>query len=113
MFFNLIGSNASYDQYKGMLLEDVVGLSLRRILGPRLGSSINYDASEGGADFITSVGGKKIALEVGYGIKNFQQVEASMKRYGGDYGLSVSTTNLAVNETANAVTVPYTHFLLI
>lgn len=113
MFFNLIGSTFSYNNYKGQLLEDAVGLYLYRLLGLRFGTSLTYDSSEGGADFIISLEEKKIAIEVGYGEKDFKQVEATMQRNNGTYGFSVSPTRLTYVEEKNVISVPLSYFLLI
>ncbi len=113
MFFNLIGSTFSYDNYKGFLLEDVVGLYLYRTLGLRFGTSLTYDSAEGGADFIISFDDKKIVAEIGYGKKDFQQVKTTMKRVGGTYGLSISSTRLAFDKDQNVISVPLGYFLLI
>ncbi len=113
MFFNLIGSTYSYDHYKGKLLEDAVGLYLYRILGLRFGSSLTYDSSSGGTDFIVGYDGKKIMIEVGYGEKGFTQVEKSLNIIGGSYGLSISPSRLKLNDKKNALTIPISFFLLI
>lgn len=112
MFFNLIGSTFTYNNYKGQLLEDAVGLYLYRLLGLRFGTSLTYDSSEGGADFIVSFDNKKIAIEVGYGEKDFKQVEATMQGINGTYGLSISPSRLKYVEEKNAVSVPLSYFFL-
>lgn len=112
MFFNLIGSTFTYDNYKGQLLEDAIGLYLYRLLGLRFGTSLTYDSAEGGADFIINLEGKKIIIEVGYGEKNFKQVGATIKRINGTYGLSISPSQLKYNELENAVSIPLSYFFL-
>ncbi|MEK7534513.1 MAG: AAA family ATPase [Patescibacteria group bacterium] len=112
MFFNLIGSIYSYDNYKGFLLEDIVGLYLYRILGLRFGVSLTYDSSEGGADFIVTLEGKKIVIETGYGEKNFNQVESTRNRIKGTYGISVSSSELSIDENKQCVSLPINYFLL-
>jgi predicted AAA+ superfamily ATPase len=113
MFFNLIGSTFSYNNYKGQLLEDAVGLSLYRLLGLRFGASLTYDTAEGGADFIVSFEDKKIVIEVGYGKKDFRQVDFTMQNVKGTYGLSISPSRLTYVEEKNAVSIPLSYFLLI
>ncbi len=112
MFFNLIGSSQPYDHYKGMLWEDAVGMQLHRMLGGRIGSALNYDSSDAGADFITRSGANQIAIEVGYGTKDYRQAENTLTRYGGAYGLSISSAPLSINPSKNVVKVPFSYFLL-
>ncbi|KKR51020.1 MAG: hypothetical protein UT84_C0003G0015 [Candidatus Curtissbacteria bacterium GW2011_GWA1_40_16] len=112
MFFNLIGSTFTYNNYKGQLLEDAVGMYLYRILGLRFGTSLTYDSSDGGADFIVSFDEKKIAIEVGYGEKDFKQVENTMQKVTTKYGLSISPSELSYSEAKSAVKVPLSYFLL-
>lgn len=116
MFFNLIGSITTYDNYKGKLLEDAVGLYLNRILGLRFGSALTYDITPNGADFIVTlntVKNKRIPIEVGFGNKTFAQVKQTMVKINGSYGLSVSASRLALNEEKNVVSIPLSFFLLI
>jgi len=115
MFFNLIGSITTYDNYKGKLLEDAVGLYLSRILGLRFGSALTYDIAPNGADFIitlNTVKNKRIPIEVGFGDKTFAQVKQTMVKIKGNYGLSVSASPLALNQDKDIVSVPLSFFLL-
>lgn len=112
MFFNLIGSGQPYDQYKGLLWEDAVGMQLHRMLGGRMGAALTYDSTETGADFITTSGSNQIAIEVGYGTKGFNQAEGTLARYGGAYGLSISSSPLSINSSKTVVKVPFSYFLL-
>lgn len=116
MFFNLIGSIITYDNYKGKLLEDTVGLYLSRILGLRFGSALTYDIALNGADFIVTlntVKNKRIPIEVGFGNKTFAQVKQTLAKINGNYGLSVSASRLSLNEEKDVVSVPLSFFLLI
>lgn len=113
MFFNLIGSTITYDNYKGKLLEDVTGLSLYRIFSGRIGAFLTYDSASGGADFIVGIDGKKVVIEVGYGEKDYSQIHHTLERVNGDYGLSVSMSNLHLSEDGVGVSVPISYFLLI
>lgn len=112
MFFNLIGSAQPYDTYKGLLWEDAVGMQLHRMIGGRMGAALTYDSSETGADFMINTSANQIAIEVGYGSKDFSQVEGTLKRYGGTYGLCVSSSPLGINDSKTVVTVPFSYFLL-
>lgn len=112
MFFNLIGSTYTYNNYKGQLLEDVAGLYLYRLLGLRFGTGLTYDSTEGGADFIVNIDDKKIAIEVGFGKKDFKQVETTMQGIMSLYGLSISPTRLSYSEEKKTVSIPLSYFLL-
>ncbi len=112
MFYNNIGSNLTYDKSKGKLLEDIVGLYLFKNLDMKLGTSINYDITEAGADFIIRLNDKIIIMEVGYGDKGFKQVQNTMKRIKSSYGISVSKANLILNDNKDSVLVPLKYFLL-
>lgn len=112
MFFNLIGSTFSYNDYKGQLLEDTVGLYLYRLLGLRFGTSLTYDSAQGGADFIISFDKKNIVIEIGYGEKDFRQVEATMRRINAYFGFSISPTRLRYIEERNVLALPLSYFLL-
>lgn len=116
MFFNLIGSIITYDNYKGKLLEDAVGLYLSRILGLRFGSALTYDIAPNGADFIVTlntVKNKRIPIEIGFGSKTFAQVKQTMAKINASYGISVSSSQLVLNEEKDIVSVPLSFFLLI
>jgi predicted AAA+ superfamily ATPase len=113
MFFNLIGSQATYEQYKGFLLEDVIGLYLYRILANQIGTAMTYDNIEGGADFIINLHGKKIPLEVGHGEKGYDQIEATIRRIDATCGILVSSTKLKLSEDKKMVSIPLEYFLLI
>lgn len=112
MYFNLIGSTITYDNYKGQLLEDVIGLYLSRLLGAHLGTSLTYDSAEGGADFIISFNKKKIIIEVGYGKKDFKQILSSMQRVNSTFSFSVSATRLMYEKERNVISIPLSYFLL-
>lgn len=100
-----------FDNFKGKLLEDVVGLYLRRILQGYRNISLTYDSSKEGADFIIKKDGKKIIIEVGFGYKGIKQVEYTLKRIKGDYGLVISESDkLEIKE--NIVKLPLYYFLL-
>ncbi|HSX29078.1 MAG TPA: AAA family ATPase [Candidatus Saccharimonadales bacterium] len=115
MFFNLVGSVVTYDDYKGFLLEDIVGLYLSILTRQGLstmagGLSITYDGADNGADFIVSSDGRRICVEVGYGNKKSKQANASKVRHRCVYGLTVSSSPLG--KSTDSVTVPLSFFLL-
>ena len=56
-----------FSNYQGFLFEDISGMYLNKILEKSGTSSLTYDVSEGGADFVVTRGEKKIIIEVGAG----------------------------------------------
>ena len=113
MYFNMIESIASHGKYKGMLFEDVVGLTLRRFFSEKPDTSITYDVSSGGADFIIRCGKNTLVVEAGYGVKTIKQVVQTMKRVPASYGIVVSQNQLTCYTDENIVHVPFSYFLLI
>jgi len=115
MYYNMVGSIEQYDQYKGRLLEDVVGVSLFHQFSRLPGASIAYDSAASGADFVlsSSMNGEKIIIEVGMGKKGFEQVVNTLQKTGGKYGLIVSQSGLSVRDDGRCVSVPLEYFLLI
>ncbi len=113
MFFHLLGSQTSYENYKGSLLEDIVGMYLQRILSARMDVALTYDSVAESADFIVSLVSKKIALEIGFGKKGSVQLENTMKRVNVAYGVVVSFAKLYLDEEKNIVSVPLEYFLLL
>lgn len=114
MYFNFIGNVRTRENYKGKLLEDTVGLYLNRMFNGKIDTSVTYDSSSGGADFIVRQGKEMIVLEVGYGEKPFKQVIETMakKSVNARYGMVVSERELEYNEERNTISVPLRYFLL-
>lgn len=115
MYFNLVGSVVAYDDYKGFLLEDIVGLYLSILTRQGLanmagGLSITYDGADNGADFIMSNDSRRICIEVGYGNKKPKQANASKVRHKCIYGITVSSSPLS--KSTDSVMVPLSYFLL-
>lgn len=113
MFFNIMGSNASYDQYKGKLLEDIIALYIHKIIALRTETALNYDPSDGGADFIVKFINKNIVIEVGYGEKGFRQIESTLKKVNNAFGISISQSELTLSYKKNSLLIPLEFFLLI
>ena len=115
MYFNLTEDVSTHDDFKGKVLEDAVGLTLRRLFFEKPGFSITYDASKGGADFIVCYSGKVFVVEVGYGNKNISQISKTMERVRGynSFGILVSQNPLGVYPEENIIGVPVSYFLLI
>jgi len=113
MYFNFIGRINKGDKDSGKLLEDLAGFYLTRFLQKKINTSLTYDSAQGGADFIAGFGEDKIALEIGYGSKDFKQVSQTLGKIKAKYGLSVSMTPLALSKDGKSVSVPLSYFLLI
>lgn len=116
MYYNLIGSTISFDNYKGKLFEDVVCFYLYRVFSATQNVAITYDNSEGGADFILGTKlatDSKIIIEASLGQKGARQVLTTMSRFKSKYGLVISSGPLRIDDTKQAVNVPTKHFLLI
>lgn len=113
MFFHFFGSQTPYENYKGSLLEDIIGMYLHRMVDSEPEVALTYDNAAESADFIVSLIPKKIALEVGFGKKGIEQVENTMKRVDVAYGIVVSSSKLYLAEEKNIVSVPLEYFLLL
>lgn len=113
MYFNTIGSIKKREDSMGKLLEDTVGMYLNRYFGNKMNVAINYDSSAGGADFIVTIGDKKLIIEVGMGEKGFAQIRNTMKKVKAEYGIVIAQDRLFYSEKDNSVRIPLEYFLLI
>jgi predicted AAA+ superfamily ATPase len=114
MFFHIVGSQVSYDKYKGALLEDIVGLYLSRLPVVASGATFTYDSLEGSADFILSVPSRIIPLEIGFGTKGYRQLTQTMRHVKSSYGLVISPANqLGLSENKQMISLPLEYFLLL
>ena len=112
MYYKMIGSTITPEQAQGKLREDLVAMYLHRILAKNVNSALTYDSAKGGADFILSLGSRKIVLEVGAGKKGSRQVVATAKKVKPAYSLIISANDLAYSAEFKAVKVPWELFLL-
>jgi predicted AAA+ superfamily ATPase len=114
MYFNYIGSTISRENYKGKLLEDLVAMYLKRYLETsRAGkSSLCYDSSKGGADFVVTLNEKKVVLEVGYGNKDFKQIVKTLKKINSNFGICISENEIKIDAVQGVVNIPLKYFLL-
>lgn len=112
MYYKMIGNIISNQNAKGKLYEDLIGMYLHRIAHKNMGSSLTYDAAQGGADFILGINSQKIIIEVGAGEKKYRQVIATAKKIQSTYSLIISNDSLELSEEANAVKIPLRVFLL-
>lgn len=114
MYYKTIGNTITEENARGKLLEDLVGMYLYRLFDKKPGYSLNYDAEQGGADFIVGVGNKKIVIEVGVNKTRYKQVIQTAKKVKASYGIIISekTRTLEYNEENNIVKIPLRYFLL-
>lgn len=101
-----------FENYKGSLFEDIAGMYLNRVLPPFGGFSLTYDVSEGGADFVVTMGNQKVVIEVGAGGKGYKQVIATSRKVNPKYSIIISNNELEYSEEHNAVKIPLNYFLL-
>jgi predicted AAA+ superfamily ATPase len=106
------------DSLRGKLLEDTVGLYLKRLFfdTPITPAIVEYDTASGGADFILSPDGKKdtsIAIEVGANKTVGRQAIKTLENTGGRYGLIITAGELDVDGQNRIVRVPFEYFLLV
>jgi len=102
---------------KGKLLEDVVGLYLKRMFmdAPLTRAIVEYDPAKGGADFIISHDGTKknsIAMEVGANKTTSRQVIQTLADISGKYGIVVTSGRLELDSDNKVVRVPFEYFFL-
>ena len=108
---SIVEGESAFEKYKGKYLEDIISLYLYREFSQKGISSLFYDSARGGANFILQVGKRKIVIEIGFGNKGIKQVEYSLKKTKGDYGLVISESELSLHN--NIIKVPLDYFLLI
>lgn len=114
--FSYLSSKESiniFDNYQGSLFEDTVGMYLNRILPQFGGFSLTYDVSEGGADFVITLGNQKIVMEVGAGKKGYRQIIKTAEKIKPKYSVIISSNDLEYSEEYNAIKIPLKYFLLI
>ena len=103
---------------KGRLLEDAIYMTLHRLfVSQPLDKRVEYDASDGGADFIvmppTGLLEEAVVIEVGYNKSSCRQVRHTLKKVG-RYGLVVTNRqDVVVNAHQNAVYIPFRVFFLV
>lgn len=113
MYFTFTGSTRASQQVLGHLLEDAVGLYLRRIFGERsLTSSITYSNVEGSADFVIRSKQNTYVVETGLAKKTWRQIEATPNVPANRIGVLIANDQLAVDRERNCVTIPVREFLL-
>ena len=117
---NKSAQSAKWQMLRGRLLEDTIGMYLKRLFVDQpLPRALEYDARAGGADFVISRIDQRlelIAIEVGWNKRNHHQITQTRKRLKfSPYGL-VITGNLdkpRLDEKNGVVYLPLSTFLLI
>jgi len=105
-------SRRALDEYRGNLFEDLVMMYLNRIV-PQIGNtSITYDTSKKGADFVVKTAHKEVVIEVGLGEKDIKQAENTIARTNADYGVVISQSELELVDS-KIIKLPLKYFLLI
>jgi predicted AAA+ superfamily ATPase len=113
MYFTLTGSTRANRQVLGHLLEDAVGLYLRRLFGARsLSNSITYPNQKGAADFIVRHHQITLVFETGLGKKSCRQIEQTTGLPNDRIGVVLANDALFLNKEKNVVTIPVREFLL-
>ncbi|MFA4931061.1 MAG: ATP-binding protein [Patescibacteria group bacterium] len=112
---SVAGNDQIFQTQKGMLMEDVVALTLYREFVNGGNGSLNYDSRKKSADFIlTNFRQNIIPIEIGLGMKEAGQVRNSMKKISASkYGVVICNSELQLLEEDNIVRVPLDYFLLI
>ena len=114
--FSYLSSKESigiFENYQGSLFEDITAMYLNEMLPKFGGFSLTYDVSEGGADFVISLGNQKIVMEVGAGKKGYKQIIKTADKTKPKYCLVLSNNELEYSKEYNAVKIPFKYFLLI
>ena len=113
--FSYLSSRESvgvFENYKGSLFEDIIGMYLTRIVPKLSDFSLTYDSSKGGADFVLTIGNQKIVIEVGAGKKGYKQIIDTAEKIKPKYSIIISDSKLEYSEEYNAVKIPLKYFLL-
>ncbi|MCG2809201.1 MAG: AAA family ATPase [Candidatus Portnoybacteria bacterium] len=113
--FSYLSSRESigiFENYQGSLFEDITGMYLNRVLPKFGGFSLTYDVSEGGADFIVTIGNEKVVIEVGAGKKGYKQIISTAQKVNPKYSIIISNNELEYSQEYNAVKIPLNYFLL-
>lgn len=112
-FYQLAGVAATDETRKGNLLEDLVGLYMYREFITKRLADFTYNAGKGHSDFMLQTkSGTRIPIEVGVGKKSARQVLVTMKETSCTYGIVLSSTSLAIDQTNNILFLPLSIFYL-
>lgn len=114
-YHDIVGVPGTADTRRGMLLEDAFALHFyREFMSKRAGSVTQPFNKKGGmCDFIVRIdSSRQIPIEVGLGNKGYDQVEKTLSKTGGDYGLVFSSSPLSISQDKSIVRVPLDYFFL-
>lgn len=114
-FHDIVGLPQTVSTRQGKLLEDVAGLHYyREFVSKKRGSLTHpYDKDGSQCDFILRVANvSQIPIEFGTGTKGYKQVENTLDKFGGNYGLVFSASPLGINQRGDVVSVPLDYFFL-
>jgi predicted AAA+ superfamily ATPase len=98
----------------GPLLEDAfaAGVQMQEWRGPRL--QVEYDHHQGGADFIVGNGfDPPVAVEIGYGKKDDEQVIRTSERVDIRYGITISNKGISLSDDGKIIRIPRETALLL
>jgi len=108
-----IGRWTDTNEMYGSLLEDVVAMHLHRLERLRRTMGVEFDPSDGCADFILTLKDRSsIVIEVGYGHKGVDQMLRSAEHCRCKYGIVIANDPLELRADDNIVIVPKELFLL-
>lgn len=115
MYFKMIGNTISDDNSRGRLLEDLIGMYLYRIMGDKSGTSLAYDSTKGGADFIfRNIDGRIVIIEIGANKKGYKQLIISSMKVNASYGIVISEKgDIEYDKNSNSIKIPLRYFILI
>lgn len=106
----------SRSKLRGQLLEDIVGMYLKRIfIDAQKKALVEYDTAKGGADFIVSASGEKkdsMAIEVGVKKTTNRQAVQTLEELKGRYGMVITDRPLSIDTANKVLYVPLEYFLL-
>lgn len=108
----MVGNIIANENYRGKLLEDVVGMYLNRTLYKKINVSLTYDSAQGGADFIVGWERQRVIIEVGSGDKGARQIKNTMAKAKAKakYGFTVSNNSLNLIHDEDILQVPFEYF---
>lgn len=114
MYYKTIGNTIGEQNARGKLLEDLVGMYLYRLCDKQPSFSITYDSAKGGADFILTMGDRKVVIEVGANKKEYRQVMQTAEKVRAAYGIIFSdqAETVEYNAEQNALKIPLRFLLL-
>lgn len=91
LLWNLGKFNEHDSRINGVLLEEAIfDILIKNLEKQKLIQRVSYDYGSGGADFIVKMPTGNVIIEVGWGTKGSEQINATMKRVKSKFGILVS-----------------------